>query len=97
MTQTPPTIEAVATAIMQEFARQDDRDEPAAFVDGTLKWNWIDQGEVDFGKVARAAIEAMKTPDDAMHFAGREAISRRLSDHSSAWQAMIQAALGEAG
>jgi hypothetical protein len=61
MSDEPKVTEAVARAIAAELGRQDDGD-PFLLPDD-LTLTWLDQGEVDFGKVARAAIDAMRAED----------------------------------
>jgi hypothetical protein len=50
-------VEAVARAIAREILEQDGHDNFNLKDD--LKIEWLDQGEVDFARVARAAIAAM--------------------------------------
>ncbi len=58
-------IERVARAIKDELARQDGYG-PFEFEEGGLELAYLDQGRVDFGKVARIAIAAMLGPTEAM-------------------------------
>lgn len=55
-------VEAVARAILKEIISQDymqDAVDGAALLSADLKIDYLDQGEVDFGKVARAALSAL--------------------------------------
>lgn len=66
-------VERVARAIAQEILRQDGHAGPVVFDAGPLAWSYVDQGHVDFGLIASAAIEAMRVPTEAMVDAGTSA------------------------
>jgi len=60
MIPTGQEVEAVARAMATCLAEQDgDYSREEVFPHGVLKWPWIDQGEVDFSRCARAAIAAL--------------------------------------
>jgi hypothetical protein len=61
-THTEALVERVARAIAGELGKQD-FGEPFELKDD-LKVAYLDQGEVDFGLVARAAIEALPARND---------------------------------
>lgn len=52
-------VEKVARAVTDELGRQDGYDLPAWKLENGLKLAWLDQGEVDMGLVARAALTAL--------------------------------------
>lgn len=64
---------------------------------------WALGDDVDFAdvlKIARAAIEAMREPTEAMAVAGEDVVAApfvggRLTDPSAVWSAMIDAAQKE--
>ena len=90
-------IERVARAIVAELGRQDGHDDPQ-WIDPDLKVRYLDQGEVDMGKVARAAIEAMRPIEtqDVNCALGRAADAKETPMHDlvrSFWQSLIDKAL----
>lgn len=58
------SVERVARAICQAIIDQDDPDINVV-LPADLTVSYLDQGEVDFGKVAKAALTAMNTSRDA--------------------------------
>ena len=91
-------VERVATALKDELARQDGA-EPWQFETGTFVLEYVDQNHVDFGILARAAIEAMREPTDAMKAAVEKAqddgdyVMYEHIDWDEAWPIAIDAAL----
>jgi len=53
-------VEKVARAVTDELGRQDGYDAPAWKLENGLKLAWLDQGDVDMGLVARAALTALQ-------------------------------------
>ena len=51
--------EKVAIAVAQDLARQDDVPDWRPDGGWDLKWGYVDQGEVDFGEIADAIIQAL--------------------------------------
>jgi hypothetical protein len=99
MTETESMVERVAKAIVAELGRQEGYDDPKAIMPG-LKISYLDQGEVDMGKVARAAIEAMRWPTDGMRSAGarrgnwsENELGNEWDCADNVWFAMIDKAL----
>jgi len=89
-------ITRVARALAKDLGQQDYTDEGFPLGDD-LKLAYLDQGEVDFARLARAAITAMREPPEALrHFEARDG---NLWDwdihcgycggHKFAWQALI--------
>lgn len=95
-------IEKIARAITDELGRQDGYDAPAWKFEDGLKLAYLEQGEVDMGLVARAALTAMLEPADAMAKLGMLKSSYYGLDSAmvgaeviGTYRAMIQAALDE--
>jgi hypothetical protein len=70
-------IARVAIAIDAELQRQDGRSEVVPLKGSNLKIDYLDQGEVDFVLVARAAIEAMREPTEGKPPSARNATKAR--------------------
>lgn len=104
-------VERVARAIAASISKQDGYERtPEDALPADLTWAWIDQGEVNFAEVARAAIGAMRGLDPEFE---RFAVQATLPYHDQGvqwwrghmpgdlfrigWDAMISAALAEEG
>jgi hypothetical protein len=86
-------VKRVASATDAELQRQEGRAEISP-LGPELTTAWLDQGEVDFAAVARAAIEAMREPTSAMSSAAQfVAKPDTLWSFEAVWRAMIDAAL----
>lgn len=99
-------IERIARAIARAITSQDDYADAGAQACGEdMKVPYLDQGEVDFALVAKAALTTMREPTSAMEIAGY-GNSKGDPDHTGcvdnpdpveAYCAMIDAALAEEG
>jgi hypothetical protein len=94
-------IARLAHAIAAELGRQDDGQ--PFLLDGDLRLEYLDQSDVDFAAVARAALEALREPTEGMADAGWADLdwgpggSECDANPRAAYRAMIDAALADTG
>jgi len=88
-------LERAARALAADLGKQD---LGTPFVlDDNLALPYLDQGEVDFGRLARAVLEAIREPSEGM----RDAVEKMLKANcyyidcsdTEIWQTMIDAIL----
>lgn len=91
MSEAESMIERVARAVAAELGRQDSGEPFKLGAD--LLLSWLDQNDVDFAAIARAAITAMREPTPKM----RQCISDDEDVARARFTSAIDAALSEEG